>query len=160
MKKLIFLLLISVSFSAMAQRQPSALYLSHQPVDFGIGVRGDYYINGFGLYSSVSYGNWGLYRQFDIKHHVKLSTGVLLPLPDYNGGKFDVTAGINYHLLGSVMLDDSPLNPKIFNPWSFELGLTVKLKRFAIGVRTDILRWEPCVDAGFKLFKGQYHDKN
>ena len=155
MKKLIFLLLISVPLIGMAQHHPSALYVALQPVDFGIGVRGDYYINGLGLYSSVSYGNWGLYRQYDIKHHVKFTTGVLLPLPDYNGASFDVTAGLNYHLLGSVMMENSYLNPKIFNPWSFELGLTVKLKRFALGVRTDILRWEPCVDIGFKLFKGQ-----
>ena len=153
MKKLIFLLLISMPVVGIAQRYPSALYVALQPVDFGVGVRGDYYINGLGLYSSVSYGNWGLYRQYDIKHHTKFTTGVLLPLPDYEGNKFDITAGLNYHLLGSVMLDGSPLNPNIFNPWSFELGVTVKLKRFALGVRTDILRWEPCVDIGFKLFK-------
>lgn len=151
MKKLFFfILLVIYSFTVNAQysHHPSAIYVVFQPVDFGVGVRGDYYINNLGLYSSVSYGNWGFYKRYDIQHHIKFSTGVLFPLSDYNEGTFDFTAGINYHLLEST-IENPYLNPKIFNPWSFELGITAKLKRFAIGARTDILRWEPCVDVGF-----------
>jgi len=150
MKKILLLIALLLSLSVKAQTY-NAIYVSHQPVDFGVGVRGDYYINGLGLYSSVSYGNWGIYKEYDIKHHVKLTTGVLVPLPDYNGGTFDITAGLNYHLLGSS--ENPNLNPHIFNPWSFELGFTCKLRRFAIGVRTDVLRWEPCVDVGFNFGK-------
>ena len=146
MKKL---LLITALLLSLLTIKAQTIYVSHQPVDFGLGVRGDYHINGMGLYSSVSYGNWGIYKEYDIKHHVKLTTGVLVPLPEYNGGTFDITAGLNYHLLQSS--EHPSLNPKIFTPWSFELGLTSKLGRFAIGVRTDVLRWEPCVDVGFNF---------
>ncbi len=148
MKKLLFLLLISIPIIGMAQHHSPALYISHQPVDFGVGVRGDYYIKSFGLYNSVSYSDWGLYRQNNLRHHVKLSMGVLMPLDDYNGAKFDVMAGLNYHHMRYTKLEDSFINHKILNPWSFELGLTVKMQKFALGVRTDILRWEPCVDFG------------
>lgn len=148
MKRIIFLIVVSLSFTFSKAQSYNAVYVSHQPVDLGIGMRGDYYIKRMGLYSSLSYGNWGFYKREDIKHHVKFTTGVLVPLPDYNGGIFDITAGINYHLFGSIPIE-SPLNPHIFNPWSFELGLTTKLRYFAVAIRIDILRWEPCVDIGF-----------
>lgn len=151
MKKLIFLLLISMPFSLMAQRHHPTLYILFQSADFGTGIRGDYYINRLGLYSSVSYGGSGLYGRFDIKNHTKITTGVLLPMPDYDGITFDITAGINYHILRYSMPENLLLDPRVYNPWSFELGTTFKLKRFALGMRTDILRWEPCVDIGIKF---------
>lgn len=132
-------------------RHPNAIYLAFQPADLGVGIRYDYHIKDLGLYSSISYGDLGIYRHYGVRHHTKLTTGVLLPLRDYGTGNFDVTAGINYHHIGSIIMDGLPINPKIINPWSFELGLSVKLKRFALAIRTDILRWEPCVDIGIPL---------
>jgi hypothetical protein len=157
MKKLFFfILLVICSFAGNAQQylsycyhHPSAIYITHQPVDFGIGIRGDYYINDVGFYSSASYGNWGLYRQYNLKHHIKITTGILFPLADYNGGVFDFTAGLNYHILKYSIIDNPSLNSKILKPLSFELGLTVKLRHFALGICTDIPRWEPGIDFGY-----------
>lgn len=148
---ILFMICSRIKAQPVLKQHPNAIYLAMQPVDFGLGIRYDYHISDLGLYSSVSYGDWGLYRIYNVRHHVKLSTGILMPLEDYNGAHFDVTAAINYHYVQSVMLDDLLVNPKIFNPWSFELGLSVKLHNFAIAVRTDILRWEPCVDVGIPL---------
>lgn len=136
-----------------------AIYVAIQPADVGVGIRGDYYFNDVGVYSSISYGNGGLYKQFNMKHHVKLTTGVLIPLPDYGTWKYDFTVGINYHYLKDVTIYNIPVNPEILNPLSFELGLTVKMKRLAIAVRTDILRWEPCIDIGYVLNYNK-HRKN
>lgn len=152
MKKLIFILLISMPVSIMAQNYFPALYISFQPADFGVGIRVDYRVKRLGLYNSISYGNWGIYKKYDVRHHTKFTIGVLIPIRDYHTWKYNFTAGINYHLLGSAIMDNIPVDPKIFNPWSFELGLSVyTTRRFALGVRTDILRWEPCVDLHYKF---------
>jgi len=151
MKKLIILLVLLSSLPLFAQEKRSALYVSMQPADFGIGLRYDFYPGRIGIYNSITYGNLGLYKANQIKHHVKITAGILAPLPDYNGAKFDITAGINYHYLGSVIMEGSLVSSQIFNPWSFELGLTTKWKRLCIGVRTDLLRWEPTLDLGIKF---------
>jgi hypothetical protein len=143
--------------------QLNALYAAFQPTDLGFGIRADYRVCDLGVYSSVSYGDGRLYRYHDIRRHTKLSTGVFVPLPDYNGDQFNFTVALNYHFVGDATINNSHLNPKIFNPWSFELGLTVyafswmpynkqqNKEGIAIGVRTDILRWEPCIDIGYKF---------
>lgn len=144
--------MVFVTINVMAQNK-SAIYLSFQPADFGLGVRCDYYIQRLGIYNSLTYGNGGLYKANQIKHHTKITIGILVPLPDYHGATFDITTGLNYHALGSIILNDSHVSPQIFNPWSFEIGLTTKWRRFSIGARTDILRWEPCIDFGIKFKK-------
>jgi len=146
MKKLIFILLM---IPALCSGQ--AIYVSFQPADLGFGLRGDYKI----FYGSLSYGNGGIYRKYDLEHHVKMTAGVMILLKPYNGFEFFPTAGINYHILSHAEIDGLIVNPKIFNPLSFELGLTVYMGRFALGMRTDILRWEPCVDLGYKFKAGR-----
>jgi hypothetical protein len=143
MKRLIFLL-----FFIPAICSGQAVYISFQPADLGFGLRGDYKI----FYGSLSYGNGGIYRNYDLDHHVKITAGVMIPLkPDASGFEFYPSVGINYHTLNHAEIGGLTVDPKIFNPLSFELGLTVYMGRFALGMRTDILRWEPCVDLGFKF---------
>lgn len=130
----------------------TTLYYSFQPADLGDGIRVDYYpfkASNLGLYNSLSYGNWGLYKGNGLEHHVKITTGVLIQLTEDDPYHSIFTLGINYHVLSKSILYNDLLNPVIFNPWSFELGYTTKFERFCIGVRTDIPRWEPCIDIGF-----------
>jgi hypothetical protein len=141
----------NISTAQSSKQHHNAVYLAVQPSDYGLGIRGDYYMKYLGLYSSLSHGNGGLYKKYDIKHHTKFTTGLLIPLMDSSLFKCDFTCGVNYHLLGSVMAPGSPLNPTIYKPWSFELGVAVKFKRIAIAVATDILRWEPCIYIGIPL---------
>lgn len=157
---LLLLIICSTSLAQYAYNKPDAIYLLFQPTDLGIGVRYDYHIKDLGLYSSISYGDWRLYKYNGLRHHVKLSTGVLLPFrTSSNNSHSDFTAGINYHHIGSIMFDDVYLDPKIFNPWSFELGFVTKFRFFSVAVATDILRWEPCVYIGKTLNYKKFYIK-
>lgn len=152
---LIVVLAVTFAMPAIGQTKkvphPDAIMAVFQPVDFGTGLRYEHSFSGIGAYGSVSYGNWGLYKTYQLHHHIKYSVGVLVPMRDYLGSKFDFTTGINYHYIYSYGDKSNLLDGKIFNPWSFELGLSVKMRRFALAIRTDILRWEPCVDIGIPL---------
>ena len=135
-------------------KPPSAIYISYQPTDHGLGIRGDYHINYWaGVYSSASYGQWRLYKWSGLDQHVKLTAGALIPYKDWMGNQHDFSLGLNYHWVsGEIAESEIYKNDKAFDrPWSFELGLTIKYPRFALAVRTDILRWEPCVDIGIPL---------
>jgi hypothetical protein len=146
------LAIIFFCFTTLCNSQ--ALFIGFQPADVGIVVRGDYYIGQFGFYSSASYGNWGLYRYVNLQHHFKLTQGIMIPLADYEGWRFNITAGLNYHIVNSDNVLCPPLNPIILEHFSFELGLSIYTdRRIAIGMRTDIRRWEPCVEIGWQLFK-------
>jgi len=157
MKKLILLtVLLFISVAIVAQERwerKDAIYLSHQPWDHGIGIRGDYHFWVTGVYGSVSYGTLGLYKQANLKDHFKGTLGLLLPGWDSNGNQFDFSAGLNYHKV--TKSGPTPIgfatDGAILKHWSFELGLSVKLKRLAVGVRTDMLRWEPCIDIGIPI---------
>jgi hypothetical protein len=130
------------------------LYISALPTDFGLGLRYDITFGVIGAYASWSYGNYYIYDKTNyIKDHQKFTLGLLVPMPDQlqQPQHFYLTAGLNYHIWGDVQLNGIQLNPKIFNPWSFELGFTYSVHHFALGCRTDILRWEPCIDIGYNF---------
>lgn len=153
--------LLAQSYDRAFRETPSpTIYLAYQPWDHGLGLRSDYHINHWaGVYGSASYGQWGLYQQSGLGQHVKLTAGILIPYKDYAGGQFDFSLGLNYHKVWGEVVENEIFkdDPVFHKNWSFELGLTCKLKRFALGVRTDILRWEPCVDIGIPLnFKDRY----
>lgn len=167
--KLIIILLLSVSVEGMGQffgfdreKPPNAIYLSYQPWDHGLGLRYDQHFWKMGAYGSASYGKWGLYQGAGLDDHVKLTLGVLVPLKDWSGNQHDFSIGLNRHFVTPYEVDDPYNNydPGRIEaiPWSFELGLTIKMQRFTLGMRTDILRWEPCIDVGIPLnFKSRYH---
>ena len=148
-----------VLLMGMCERKCSgqgAIYLLHQPVDNGIGVRVDYYpLSGKdhgklipGLYHSASYGSGGLYKMYGLKDHIKLTTGILIPLEPYNSDRVDISAAFNYHQLSRGESGDYQVNERILGHWSFELGADVKFRCLAVCVSTDILRWEPCIGIG------------
>lgn len=150
MKRLIVILLLI--YSSLLYGQKNTMYVSFQPADLGLGIRYDHIFDDLGIYESISYGNWGIYDKFGLNHHVKISSGIMLEIlkTDYNyklkGNTLFFTTAINYHYLGKVRYNNEFVNPKIFNPFSFEFGVTTYTKNTRIGLRTDILRWEPCVD--------------
>ena len=149
MKRLLPLLIFILPLFIQAQDR-TAVYLPFQPSDLGFGIRADYYIKQFGFYNSATYGDNGLYRIFGLRSHVKLSAGVLIPLPDYHGCQFEISAGFNYHTLADTHKFEK-LDPRVYDHWSYELGMTQKFKWFCIGLRTDVVRWEPCIDIGLRL---------
>lgn len=145
-------------FRDTRETPPPAIYLAYQPWDHGLGLRGDYHFNHWaGIYGSATYGQWNLYKKSGLGQHMKLTAGVFIPYKDYAGGQFDWSVGLNYHKVWGTVEESEVFkdDPQFHNPWSFELGLTCKLERFAIGVRTDILRWEPCIDVGIPIKEKQ-----
>ena len=139
-------------------KQPvTSIYLAYQPADHGLGLRVDYLrIGKFNLYSSASYGTSGIYKQYGLKSHMKLTQGIMYRIPDYNGSRFFVTAGINYHDIFGTYPTIYSVDPLIYDNWSYELGVSLKIKWFALGLRTDINRWEPCVDLGYNFKYKKY----
>ena len=110
----------------------NALYLTYQPIDCGFGARVDYYIKvptreaEVGLYNSISFGNGAVYKYNGLRNHFKFTMGTLLPIADYKNSHYDVVLGINYHIVNDKNASPN-LDPIIFKPWSFELGINIKL---------------------------------
>ena len=158
MKTFILLLcLIPVAVIAQKREKPRpAIYLAYQPFDHGLGIRGDYHLTSWvGMYSSVSYGTLSLYKYTGLQDHMKYTVGVLIPLQDSNGNQHDFSIGGNYHTVqrNPDYSGQQPASDKILYPFSFEAGLTIKFPRITLAFRTDILRWEPCIDVGIPIGK-------
>ena len=156
MKTIILLILLLFSIHIKAQHNKveqftfDAIYVSYQPVDFGFGIRADYHLGSIPIYNSISYGDGALYRNYDMRDHYKFTMGIGIPMKDYLNNEYKFNAGINYHKLGSIMIENIPWDTHLFNPFSFELGIAVYCwGNFALAIRTDILRWEPCLDIGW-----------
>ena len=141
MKTILMLLMIVMSLAASAQRY--AVYLSGQPADLGLGVRADL---GY-AYGSISYGNWGVYDQSYIRNHTKVTIGALVSLKQKNDFKYTLSAGLNYH---KAEYPDN-INAIMKRTLSYEAGFAIYIRKIAIAARTDIPRWEPCIDIGLNF---------
>lgn len=158
MKKLLILLILIPALCSGQDPGLEALFLAYQPVDNGLGLRIDYQVGNIPLYGSLTYGRTGLYGYNGIGPHTKITLGGRIPLKNLKEAlpvsKFFITAGVNYHYLGPSKGEyNEQLDPRVFHPWSFELGTTIYLGRFAFGAATDILRWEPQIAIGIVLNK-------
>lgn len=144
MKKLI-LITIFVFCSIFARSQNHTLYIVFQPLDLGLGLRYDLCFNKIGFYTSVSYGSYYLYKMNGLRDHIKLTAGLMILYHK----DFYFIGGANYHYINAFNPSIDVINSRILDHWSFELGVTsVIFKKIKIGLRTDILKWEPCIDLG------------
>jgi len=152
-------LIIAQSFSVQLfsyPKEPSVSFVI-QPSDWGVGIRTDYLVRGsrdpgygsMGFYGSLSYGSWSLYKQAGLKDHIKVTTGVMLPLRPYRNSLQWITAGVNYHYFSPGSVRDIWISQIIYEHLSFELGHTVRIGRVHISYSLDIRRWEPCFGVGF-----------
>jgi hypothetical protein len=132
----IFLLLISLSISG----QRYAVYVCAQPADLGLGIRADL---GY-TYGSISYGNWGAYKDKYIHNHTKVTVGGLIPLKKKKDHCHEISIGVNYH--NADYPEGCP--KRLTRTISCEAGWAIYISRISIGARTDIPRWEPCIDVG------------
>jgi len=141
MKTFLVFLLLLISMSVTGQRY--AVYLSVQPADLGVGVRADL---GY-VYGSFSYGNWGVYKQTYIHNHTKVTVGGIIPLKQKDECRYEITAGVNYH---KANYPDN-IRRSLKSTLSGEGGFAVYIRGISIGARTDVRRWEPCIDFGFNF---------
>ena len=164
MRKLILIAILiipGICFSQVNSPRISAAYLSCAPVDFGIGERIDFTVSDrVKIYESVTYGNWGLYKENGLEDHYRISLGMMWRLqersfdPRMRNRYFYLTGAINYHIFNATDNVNESLNSIVMQPWSFELGVTFYVSQnVSVGVRTDIPRWEPGIDFGFRFNK-------
>jgi hypothetical protein len=158
MKRLMLLvILLSFIVTMNAQMSNNSVSVSYQPADHGIGLKGTYYFTpNVGMYGSITYGTLGSYKLVGYENHIKLTTGVVLPLNYKWDRDFSLTVGLNYHYQNGIedyiLPENVTVNHNMFNkPVSFELGVRKRTNRFTLGFRTDILRWEPCIDVGYAI---------
>lgn len=144
MKTILVSILFLISTSIYGQRY--AVYASLLPADLGTGVRADL---GY-AYGSVSYGNWGVYKETYIRDHWKVTVGAIIPMEwifkrsNEKDFKASLIAGANYH---NAKYPEY-ITEKLKGTLSWEAGFSVYIQKFAIGARTDFRRGEPCIDIG------------
>lgn len=132
---------------------PNTIYLTFQPGDFGLGIRYDRRISQFGVYSSLSKGNYKVGNEEYIKNHFKFALGGLFYLrkksfDDYNGF---FSGGISYHSYGKKSYEPETINEKAFKPLSIEVGGGVKRKNIGVAIRFDPIKFEGALDFGISF---------
>ena len=149
MKKLIILILLFFSLQSFAQT--GNIYLSLQPVDFGIGIRFDKKIFSNGFYLSYTRGSYGMGEGFYIHKHQKFTVGLLqyISQDEFPGSAFSI--GLCYNTYGNYNAPPN-MTDKALDKFSFELGAKTSFtKRLSIGLRYDFYRNESSVDLGINF---------
>ena len=142
MKRAILLFLISlIAVSVPAQTAISVLYT---PMDRGVGLRADRQIEGYGLYSSVSYGNYK-YPEAFVNDHFRLTAGALKYL-DYSY----VGAGISYNSHGDYQFSGETVDRALI-PVSLELCSGVMIGNMIFGLAVDLLKYDIGINVGIIL---------
>ena len=142
LKKTILLFLISlIAVSAPAQTAISVLYT---PMDRGVGLRVDKQIEDYGLYSSVSYGNYK-YAEAFVNDHFRLTAGAVKYL-DYSY----VGAGISYNSYGDYQFLGKIIDRALI-PVSLELCSGVRIGNMIFGLAVDLLKYDIGINIGIVL---------
>jgi len=132
--------------------KPNTIYLTYQPGDLGLGVRYDRRISQFGVYSSLSKGNYKLSDRDYINNHIKVALGGLF----YFRKNFDdlqgfFNCGVSYHSYGEKSYEPGTINEKVFKPLSIETGVGTRKGHFAAGIRFDPIKFEGSIDFGISF---------
>jgi hypothetical protein len=138
----------------------NTLHFIFQPEDLGWGLRNDYRISlgqkkgyelsKWGLYSSMSSGNYKFDGGGYIKDHLKLGLGgIFYPKekPLENSHEF-FSFGISYHYHGERDYPPETINEKRFKQLSFDLGIGARRKNFSGFISVDPLKLEFTVGGG------------
>lgn len=126
----------------------TTLYGIIQPSDLGLGVRVDQQIKSGGMYASVSRGDYKFNGGY-VNNHWKVSLGGVVHTPHESF----LTLGLNYHNYGQYLFPDNLIPDNALTPFSFDMGVGVKLGRFVSEFTLDILKWDVGVGLGYTIFK-------
>jgi hypothetical protein len=149
MKRIVLLsLCLFVWLSCYAQRNSAMFSIS--PIDMGIGLRYDRflpkqfppYYSKLGMYIYVGRGNYLIDETSYCKHHAKYSIGIL-----FWDKESLFSLGLNYH----TFRDYQHLNKRALAPVSCDIGFAGKVKRFVMGIRFDVIKFESNLDIGFNF---------
>jgi hypothetical protein len=138
---LVIIFILLVSFTASAQTSLSLLYT---PQDRGVGLRTDKQIDDYGLYSSVSYGNY-IYPEAYIKDHFRLVIGGTKYIDrSYVGAGVGVNTYGDYHFEGETV-------QRALLPVSLELCAGIRIERVVVGLAVDLLKYDIGINVGIVL---------
>lgn len=128
--------------------QKNTISLIHQPTDLGFGLRYDRQIKTFGVYTSISHGNYRLDERETIKDHIKGVIGIskFIPSSYLDNITHYFSIGLSYHKYGEKTIE---LPDRVYNPYSFDLSTGVQLNRFSVGFGADFIKREGTVNIGF-----------
>lgn len=151
MKKLILITFLVLLFTSV--KSQNVIYVSSQPVDLGIGIRYDrQIISCFGIYTSVSYGNYKFLVDNYIRNHVKFSTGVLKYINSGQSNEFGLSIGMSYNLYGDRFITDPAFSTIALNKISFDIGIKIKVAGiFYTAMRYDFFKDESVLDFGISF---------
>jgi len=131
--------------------QKHAISFVFQPTDLGIGLRYDNKItSNFGLYSSVSWGNYRLENRARLNNHFKFSMGVTKYIPNLEDTEIKniFSVALTYHSYGEMNGSIPWIPEKTFFPISLDLGAGIIIKRISTGILADFFKREGSVYVG------------
>ena len=138
---LVIIFILLVSFTASAQTSLSLLYT---PQDRGVGLRTDKQIDDYGLYSSVSYGNY-IYPEAFVKDHFRLTVGATKYLDHSYVG-----AGMSINRYGDYKFSGKTIDRALL-PVSLELCAGIRIERYIVGLAVDLLKYDIGINIGIVL---------
>ena len=145
--KKVLILVVVLLLSANIYCQKNTVYALVQPIDMGYGIRFDRRINDFGLYTSLSKGEYDIPGEYYIEKHIKMSLG---GVSHTRRGSTFFSYGFNYNFYGDTYLSEGTSRSTTY-PMSIELGAGALLSRVAVAFRMDVLKWESSLDLGFRF---------
>jgi hypothetical protein len=148
MKQAVILILIMFTLNVFSQENKNAIMLVHQPQDLGLGLRYDRLFPNYGMYLSLTTGNYKLPYGGYIKDHHKIALGASKRA--FTTRNTYLTIGLSYHHYGSRKIT-TEVGANTFNPVSLEFGATGEAKWLTAGFRFDPFKWEGCFDIGINF---------
>lgn len=148
MKKLMLLFLVCISLSLSGQR--NTISLTFAPTDAGVGFRYDRQLSDYGIYISVSKGNYRLGYEW-IDNHTKIGLGTVIYIQSpYNDNIINLfSIGLSYHQYGERNILTIP--NKVFYPISLDLGAGIRMEKTNVGFSIDPIKWEGTVNIGYSF---------
>lgn len=151
MRRIIILLFIFFSIEANAQfMKDKAIYITHQPIDLGIGMRFDKrFQDDWGIYASGAWGNYRPCENVIIPNHVRVAVGVLRYKRQYHPNSMvHFGAGIIASRAGEPSNILIGMPEVALWPVSTEICVGMQFRIVAVGVRYDWIKNESCIDVG------------
>jgi hypothetical protein len=113
-------------------------------MDRGVGLRADKQIEDYGLYSSLSYGNY-IYPEDYVKDHFRLTIGATKYL-EYSY----IGAGMSINRYGEYKFSGRTIDRALL-PVSLELCAGIRIDRYVFGLAVDLLKYDIGINVGIVL---------
>jgi hypothetical protein len=133
--------------------EKNSLYLVLQPCDLGFGLRYDRRISPrWGVYSSLSKGNYKFENGDYINDHNKIALGGLFYLnKNSDGSQGFFSGGLSHHTYGRRLCSPGIIDERVLKPISIEFGGGINVEKIRGALRFDFIKKEGSCDLGFSF---------